>query len=226
MKVTFLLTYILICCHQTSVIVLPDKFVTASSDKTDCIPKTLSVSNLTVKELLEQLSPIKPDGNVIFLTDNTRKEIFNRLLTIARHSAREREKVITELVNIFGNEKVFADTRLDAAYLLAELKAVTALDIFFANLELVRGLSIASPNIRPVWNYIVLIGDAAIPYLAETLSKGNSLKRQQACLVLGFIGGAKARRLLEKVSLTETDSEVKEGLKYGLQEIKRQSFTR
>ena len=120
-----------------------------------------------------------------------------------------------------------SDTRFYIAHLLSQLKAVETLDLIVRELDQ-KGLlpSMLSLNTAPMVDAIVGFGEAAVPYLEKALAVERLSLKQKACIALGEIGGAKAKRCLERALQRESDQDVIWFIKDGLQEIVRKRFVK
>ena len=150
----------------------------------------------------------------------TVKVTFRRLIAISRKSRVARRAVIAALVETFQSDP--SDTRFYIAHLLSQLKAVETLDLIVRELDQ-KGLlpSMLSLNTAPMVDAIVGFGEAAVPYLEKALAVERLSLKQKACIALGEIGGAKAKRCLERALQRESDQDVIWFIKDGLQEIVR-----
>ena len=106
---------------------------------------------------------------------------------------------------------------IDIAQILSELKAKEALPVLVTMLDLKPLFT--TLNTRPIVYAVVAFGTPAIPYLEKALNEGRLENRQEACIALGFIGGRKARAVLESLLTTEAGRDVIEYAKSALSEI-------
>ena len=74
-------------------------------------------------------------------------------------------------------------------------------------------------------NVAVALGNVGskseVPALSKALKDDEPLVRQHAAWALGKIGGARARRALDKALLCECDAEVIDEMRFAIKKIKR-----
>lgn len=113
------------------------------------------------------------------------------------------------------NEKFFLWQH--GAGLLAELKAIEALDLLISNIDLTDGFE-SSLNDFPALVAILRIGQPAIPKLQIVLRNDSVPHRRKfAAFGIAYIGGAQARRALTTALPGETDPCVQKFLRLSLQ---------
>ena len=96
------------------------------------------------------------------------------------------------------------------ASILAELKAVEALDLLTSHLTLNDGTSSFGIPHRPAASAVIEIGSPAIPKLYSLIQESSDRKtRLYAVYCLGLIGGPSARAALTRANRRETDTCVK-----------------
>ena len=177
-----------------------------------------------VRRLLVDLGP-SLRGEVLYIApEDAQKRAFARVLSLASKSARARALVVVELIAIFKDKRLTPNTRVCAAHVLADLKAVEAIG------ELVKGFdlktllpSLLNLNTAPVLQAVVSMGEPAIPQLAEALGDDEAIVRKNSATALGLIGGSKARLVLEAALSKEKDADVIASIKEGLVEVGRRS---
>jgi HEAT repeat protein len=170
--------------------------------------------------------PSERDG-ILFLSPGAETEncVRTELVSIAYESDENRRLVVGTLAETLDDESVFSETRLFAAEVLGELKAVEALDVLVENID-VRGLLTISINVYPVLNVVIDIGYPAIPYLERGLYHNRETVRGIAAIGLGWIGGPIARQSLERVLRLEANPKVRLFIAGALFEIDRESDQR
>ena len=145
-----------------------------------------------------------------------RSEAKQELCSLARKSDQSRNQVIQELVKLVqGSDPTLRltspahyDAWRFAAELLGELKATEALDVLIACTDCTNGISGLSSYRRPALRALIMIGPEAIPKLTEALNDSRPTTRRYAALALGEIGGAEAKKALERALLSEQDKDV------------------
>ena len=181
--------------------------------------RTAAHPSQEVAELLAKLRPVVQGESITLATEQTRKDVFNKILSISRASDRSRRRSIATLANTFNDDRTSADTRIFIARLLSELKAVETLELLVGHLDLRGTYASLSLTIRPMVDVVVRFGPIALPYLENALSSDNISLRQEACVALGLIGGEQAKRVLQGAAKKESNEDVMEYIKGGLSEI-------
>jgi len=122
-------------------------------------------------------------------------KVFKRLIEIAGESKESRSRVIHRLIKEMENPDarrgIIACPFINAVRVLGQLKAVEAIDTLVRNMEFtcMNGF-VMSGTFNPTHYVLVMMGDAAIPRLAqEVLSDHDSSSRTEAAWVLSEIGG-------------------------------------
>lgn len=169
--------------------------------------------------LIRRLSPTEQNGVVHFPTKEVRTDVYQKILSMARKSPKSRKTVIRALVSTLEDADHPSDARIYAADLLGKLRAIEGVDAMVANLDLKGSFSSLSLNSRPMVSAVVQIGEGAISRLEQALYANEQAIRAEASVALGFIGGKRAKRALERALLNETDGEVIAYLKGALSEI-------
>jgi hypothetical protein len=152
--------------------------------------------------------------------------VHESLLTKARTSTECRTQVVEALITALEqatkdktnqNEKFYLWQH--GAGLLADLKAIEALDLLIANINITDGWSASLSEYHvPALAAILKIGAPAIPKLQTVLSKdSDSSKRLFAALAIAYIGGSQARKALTSALPSETDPCVKKFVSVSLE---------
>lgn len=133
------------------------------------------------------------------------------LLNIAKQSAECRADIVSAVIRALNNADVEKD---DSAFnvwatgsaILGRLKAVEAVDLLVAHLDLNDGLFSASMVHEPVVLAMVKMGDVAVPKLALALKHSPKKRiRLAAAYCLGDIGGSDALDAMKSALNTETE---------------------
>ncbi len=134
-----------------------------------------------------------------------------KLLELAKESPECRDAVINEVIGALNNADLEKD---DSAFqlwatgsaILGRLKAVQAIDLLIAHLDLNDGFFSASMSHEPVYLAMEEMGEVAVPKLALAL-KTNPKKRIRlsAALCLSTIGGSEAIDALNSALTSETE---------------------
>jgi HEAT repeat protein len=165
------------------------------------------VQSAELAELVSELYARGLDNEAVLVADY---EIKARLVRFAKSSERNRSEVIKALTDMLDDPAInnalgSADVWHTASEVLAELKAIEALDVLIRHLnytDIVRSYSLWS---MPTLRAVVSMGKAAVPKLATALAEGPTLIRARAISAIGLIGGREGRDALESALRTETD---------------------
>jgi HEAT repeat protein len=134
-----------------------------------------------------------------------------KLLDLAKESPECRDVVINGVIGALNTADVEND---DSAFrlwakgsgILGQLKAVEAVDLLIAHLDLSDGLFSASMVHEPVVPAIVKMGQVAVPKLSLALKTNPKKKiRLAAAYCLGDIGGSEALDAMKSALGSETE---------------------
>jgi HEAT repeat protein len=134
-----------------------------------------------------------------------------KLLELAKESPQCREEVINTVIDALNKADLKND---DSAFrlwakgsaILAELKAVEAIDLLIAHLDLNDGFFSASMSHEPVVLAMEDMGEVAVPKLAMALKHNPDKEiRLAAALCLSTIGGSEAVDALNSALTSETE---------------------
>jgi hypothetical protein len=171
-------------------------------------------------ELRENFATLKLEGGPEVA------KVYESLLTKARSTPECRTEVVQALIRRLEQANKDTTNKNEKFYLwqsgaglLADLKAVEALDLLIANIDLTDGWSSTiSQYHTPVLIAILKIGAPAIPKLHIFLKNVSvPYKRNFAAFCIAYIGGAEARKALLDALPGETDPCVKKFLQISLQ---------
>jgi hypothetical protein len=169
-------------------------------------------------ELSESLATLKLQGGAEVA------KVYQYLLTKARTVPGCRTEVVEALIRAMdqpshGTANQYETYFLwdNGASLLADLKAIEALDLLIDNIDLNDRFP-SSLNDFPALVAILKIGRPAIPKLQIVLrNDSDPVRRKFATLGIAYIGGGQARRALTSALPAETDPCVKKFLRLSLQ---------
>ena len=173
-------------------------------------------------ELNESIATLKQQGG------EDLEKMSESLLTKARTDYGCRIEVIQALIssmaqatNPTANEYENFFLWLHGASLLADLRAIEALDLLIANIDFTDGWSASiSESHLPALVAILKIGEPAIPKLQIVLSNSSdSHRRKFAAFCIAYIGGGQAKMALKSAQPRETDPCVK-----GLLQVSLKAF--
>jgi hypothetical protein len=149
-----------------------------------------------------------------------------RMLALAKTSAHDRKRVITELLKAV-EMPAFSD-RIDtpsgshlwveSCKIFAELKALEAIDALTACIFCTAITEAATDRYRhkPAVIALTQIGAVAVRRLAEALSDQDTRVRRYSALTLGLIGGGEAKLALTKSLRLEKDLDVRKAIEDAL----------
>jgi hypothetical protein len=136
-----------------------------------------------------------------------------RLLTIAQKSPGDRTEIIKVLLKRLNSPKekdrIGADGFwLSACTVLGRLKATEAVDLLVSMLGVSTGIASKTWSSRPAAYGLALIGEAAVPKIAEALNESGSCVwycRVDAFYALKYINTAAAREALSNLAKKDAD---------------------
>jgi hypothetical protein len=162
---------------------------------------------MTQAEVMDSLRQLSTSAST-----REQQGIVARLRDMASSSAECRKQVVTSLIAALKNAN--RDLVLDrpsfflwyyGSKLLADLKAVEALDLLITNFDLHDGTPFPF-NHRPALGAIIHIGEAAIPSLNAVLAQStNDDTRKYVVFCLALIGGKIARNVLQQRLAAESN---------------------
>jgi hypothetical protein len=141
-----------------------------------------------------------------------RQEAAIKLLDLGKESAGCRDVVINEVMSALSKADLDND---DSAFhlwatgsgILGRLKAVEALDLLIAHLDLTDGLFSASLAHEPVVLAMEKMGEVAVPKLAVALKTNPKTRiRLAAALCLSLTGGSEAVEALNSALVSEPEA--------------------
>lgn len=168
-------------------------------------------------EVIESLATLKrqPDRDVGRVSES--------LLAKAKTSPECRSQLVQTLITAMGQASSTTNHPenyflwRNGASLLADLKAIEALDLLIANIDLTDNFSIKLSDCPPMVA-IRKFGAPAIPKLQIALTNDPVPHRRRfAAFAIADIGGSQARTALKSALPNETDSCTKELLRVSLQ---------
>ncbi|MEK6304445.1 MAG: hypothetical protein AABO41_27465 [Acidobacteriota bacterium] len=183
-----------------------------------------------IDSLIDRLFSTQAGNTSYGPSPQAQQQVPTALLSIANRSADAKEKVIRALIKLLEDN---ADGGEDIAFynacgLLGELRAVEAIDTLVKYIDYQPGHIGTSLNSKPAVKGLILIGEAAIPKIAEALMSHTShlhpndhLLLLNAIAALRNIGGAQAKQALETASSVEQDARSKEMMELAIQDIMR-----
>ena len=133
-----------------------------------------------------------------------------RLLDLAKESAECRDAVINAVIRALNDADLEKDNSAfnvwaTGSAVLGDLKAVEAVDLLVAHLDVNDGLFSASMVHEPVVLAMVSMGEVGVPKLAVALKTNPKTKiRLAAAYCLGDIGGTEAIEAMRSALSTET----------------------
>lgn len=150
--------------------------------------------------------------------------VAQRFIEIARQSLEERARVIKALARIVDDpgaqtEMLFATRWHFAIRVLADMKAVEAIDVLVKDIRVTGLTAIVLMNHRPVFSAVISIGRPAVPRLTQTLSEDDAAVRRDSVYALGEIGGSDAKKALEQALKKEADEDTQKAISSALTNI-------
>lgn len=162
--------------------------------------------------------------------DEERLKAEQELIVLAQESKEQRQRVIQGLLEdvdrrnlLDGRHGVLFENEfpywLSVTDIFAKLRATEALDILIKCIYCGNGYA-GSLRRQPAFDALLVMGTSAVPKLSEALlNNPDEYAREQIALCLGTIGGKQAERALKHALRTETNKEVLQHIKIGLQTI-------
>lgn len=161
------------------------------------------------------IAPCRSDITPLFekLTSDTSEssQAALKLIDLAKESPECREVVVNDVIRALNTADLENDEsafRLWArgSGVLGHLKAVEALDLLIAHLDLNDGLFSASMVHEPVVSAVTRMGNVAVPKLAVALKTSPKMRiRLAAAFCLGDIGGSEALDAMKSALNSETE---------------------
>lgn len=193
-----------------------------------CVGATLSAprvqqastntESVRITELVKGLYASESDGKSDLRARLNRQR--KAILALAHKLPRLRKAVVRALIRALDDPDAWNGAIpqgwVHAADLLAELKAMEAIDRLIAELgNPLTPISMLN-GMPPVGLIVAKFGKPAVPKLAPVLSSGDAPSRASAAVALGIIGGQTARKLLSKALTTESEVWVRERIESAL----------
>ena len=212
------ITPMLVCClFLTAAVFSPRRSYTAERPSSiEPLGSTLpAVQCVEESRLQDNLITLKKQ-----VSDAESFKIRNYLHAAARRSAVCRQRVIRALMNAMdqpGTELERYPLWDNGARVLAELRAVEALDLLITNLGFTDDFSISMSH-YPSVSAVIDIGLPALSKLEIVLNQNpNPNMRKLAAFCVAKIGGPRARSMLKKASSRESNECVNRFLRISLE---------
>jgi HEAT repeat protein len=138
-------------------------------------------------------------------TSATQSSVRAELLKLTAESTESRAQVIEALIKVAKEKPVKVELPFDTDYkwtiavnLLAELRAIEAINVLVENLDKTGEINVISTiHYRPVSTALEAIGEPAVPRLIEALSDNNPKIQLHAASTLAGIGKPAFIKLIE-----------------------------
>src|SRR5262245_39488408 len=184
-----------------------------------------------VNELTPKLSESSDKTVLIKPGAEVSERIEKILVDVASRSPELRTLVVETLIELLENPAYsdglyYSAVWYCASQVLAELKAVEAVDVLSRHLEMEHGHASLSFSGYPVVHALIQIGEPAVAKLEDVLlgSVSSPASRALAAFALGEIGGTSARLALERASRSETHPDVMERIRKSLAAINKRTL--